>query len=196
MDLPDQRQEVRVVVYGIIGQLGLLVQGNLKFFANFDSLLIREAGLPGTSGPLRVVASDKEDAIATIRPSNFHQQGHIKYNRLDVFPAIILGNQFLSSRQYAGVNHFVQNTQFLRVGKDDLPQTAAVDLTRGVQNLSAELPDKLRTDRFLRQQVVGERVGPNDRAAQLLELGRHGALAGRDAANNSDNWLCFGIGHS
>jgi hypothetical protein len=83
LDLPDQRREVRVVVYGIIGQLGLRVQRNLKFFANFDPSLITSC-LPGSAGTLDGIALHEDQPVTTARPSNFHEQGHIEYNRLDM----------------------------------------------------------------------------------------------------------------
>jgi hypothetical protein len=140
LDLPDQRQEVRVVVHRIIGQLGLPVQRNLKFFANFDSVLIQETCQLRSVDPLRGIALHKDQPIATVRPSNFHQQGHIKYNRWDVWTLIILGNELLGSLQYAWVNHFVQNAQLLGVGKNDLAQPGAVDPSGRVQDLPTQLP--------------------------------------------------------
>jgi hypothetical protein len=42
---------------------------------------------------------------------------------------------------------------------------------------------------------MGDRVRANDRTAQLSELGRHGAFAGGNTANDSDDRLFPGIAH-
>lgn len=159
-------------------------------------MLIQKTRLLRTVSPLRGVALHKDQPIATVRPSNFHQQGHIKYNRLDVCTLSILGNELLGSLQYAWVNHFVQSAQLLGVGKDHLPQLGAVDPPGRVQNLSTKLPHQLVANRLLLQQVMGDRVGTDDGAAQFSELCCDGAFAGRNTANNPDNWLFPGIAHN
>ncbi len=115
--MPDQRQEVRIVVYGIIGQLCLLVQRNLKIFANFDFLLI-ETYLSGSLGSSSAIALHKNQPVATIRPSDFNQQGHIKYNRLGMCTMIVLCDEPLGSLQDARMDHFVQGGQLTFIGKD------------------------------------------------------------------------------
>ncbi len=146
--------------------------------------------------PLRGIAFHKDQPIATVRPSNFHQQGHVKYNRLDVCTLVILGNELLGSLQYARVNYFVQCAQLLGVGKNDLPQPGAVDPAAGVQNLPAKLPHELISNRLLLQQIMGDRIGTDDGAAQLSEFRRDSTFAGRNTANNPDNWLFPGIAHN
>ncbi len=195
LDLPDQRREVRIVVYGIIGQLRLLVQRNLKFFANFDFLLIQEARLFGSAGPLCPVALDENQPIATVRPSNFHQQGHVKYNRSGRSTVIILNNQLLGSFQYARMNHFVQSAQFLGIGKNYLRQLGPVDLARGLQNLPAELLHELLLNRLFLQEIMSKGIGADDRTAQFAEFGGHSALARGDTAKDSNDWFFPGIAH-
>ena len=145
LDLPDQCQEVRIVVYGIIGQLCLLVHRNLKIFANFDFPFIREAPALEPVGSPVAVAFHKDQSITAVCPSNFDQQGHIKYNRFGMCTLIVLGNQFLGSLEYARMDHFVQRGQFLLIGKDKPGQFPAVDLGRkaaGSPVRIAHIPDR------------------------------------------------------
>ncbi len=121
--------------------------------------------MPGTAGSLRAVALDENQPIATVCPSNFHQQGHVKYNRLGMSTLIILGNQLVGSFQYARVNHFVQSTQFLGVGKDDLSQLRPIDLARGQQNLPAELLNEFLLNRLFLQEIMSNRIGADHRTA-------------------------------
>ena len=132
MDLSDQCREVRVVVYGIIGELCLLVHRNLRIFANFKLLLIHEPPLPGPFHPVSAIRVDENEPVATVCPSNFDQQGHIEYNRSDVRTLVVLPNQFFGSFEDERMEHIIQGRQTTRLAKDNLRELPAVDIAGSV----------------------------------------------------------------
>jgi len=195
LDLPDQCQEVRIVVYSIIGQLCLLVYRNLKIFANIDVLSIHAAGLPEPFVAPLPVAFYKDQSVTTVCPAYFHQQGHIEYNRFYIGVGIVPGDQFLDSFEHEGVAHLVQRGQPLSIRKDDSSQFLSVDPARGLKDFPSEQLTNPITNAIFPEQFVNDDIGVDDSAPQLCELRGHSALAGGDSAEDSNNWLSPGIAH-
>jgi len=77
-DLPDQLREVRIVVYDIIGEAGLVVQRNLKIFSNSSLVLVENAVFFRSFGPQPPVALDKNELIAAFLPPDLGQKGHVQ----------------------------------------------------------------------------------------------------------------------
>jgi len=196
LDLPDQCQEVRIVVYDIIGELCLLVYRNLKIFASIDVLLIQTSDLPKSVDSPIPVTFYIDQSVTAIRPTHLNQQGDVQYNRFDTSTRTALGNPFVRSLENAGMDHLVQCGQFLWIGKYNVRQLPAVDPAGNTENSLSEQLTDLIANGILVQQFVSDHIGMDDLAAQLSELVGYSALAGSDATDDPDNWLSLGIAHT
>jgi hypothetical protein len=187
-------RQVRVVTDGIIGQRGLFVQRNLKFFS-FLKLFSVETGPLAQSGEAVVLmALNKDHNIAFFIPSCFNQERGIDNNGLGIMFLLDGGDGFLDPLEGAGMNDAVKKGQFGGVTEDYASQGFAIDPAIGEEDGITEPAgeDVLNFSSF--KHLVGDGVGVDDGASEFCEKPGCGALARTDAAEYAYEGYFVGAG--
>src|SRR5207244_5637867 len=90
-------------------------------------------------------------------------------------------------------NDGLERLPFSRVGKNDRPESAAIDLPLGVEHTWAEALDHPLPNLLLAKGLMPRPVTRNHPRAALGKRGRNRALATADAANQTDHDFRFKI---
>ena len=127
---------------------------------------------------------------AEVVPTGLEEYGGVDNDGLDLRTIGHLGDLTLHAPAYPRVKDFVQGAAFCRIGKNDPAQALPIHGAVGQEYSLAPSASEPLGHLGQAKQIVPDRVAIDQRAAKPHQLGGHGALAGTDAADDSDNGFC------
>lgn len=162
------------------------VQRNLGFFPRLPGCLAPPS--PGYVLQPRRCRSVHKDQVRTQGvPPGLEKHSGVQHDRRHGLARPTGPDSTSDFLPHRRVHEGVQIGQALRVGKDDLPERTAIDLSIGRPRQFGPAGSHGLANGVPGEHFMPDRVGVDYGAARRGQPGRHDALAGADSADQSDH---------